>query len=294
MIEDIKSTFKQGSILTKLIYINIAVFLPVWFLSLFFPIFESFVALPGTFKELLFKPWTLVTYMFVHGGFWHLLMNMLWLFWLGRMFLDYFHSKQLAAVYLIGGFAGAGLHLLANYLTHVNVSMIGASAAVMSIVFAVVAYKPDRLMHLMFIGPVKMKYVGIVVFIIDLMGLAGSMKVGVAASGGVAHLAHMGGSLFGLWFGFAMRNNKDITSGFVKFLDSIFSLFSSGSSKKYKNMRVKKNKNRFEKPKSDSEHNQSRADNQEEINRILDKISKSGYNSLSSKEKQFLFKQKDK
>jgi len=299
MFEEIKSVFKKGSLFTKLIYINVAVFVPLWFAVLIYPPIENWVAVPGTFAALLFKPWTLITYMFAHSGFIHLIFNMLWLFWFGRMFTKELQQKQLLSVYLLGGFVGAGFHLLVNQLlpeVH-RAGIIGSSGAVMAVVFAVAAYKPNQVMNLVFIGEVKLKYIVAVVFFLDLMGAASNMKTGL---GGVAHIAHMGGAFLGLWFGYEMRQNgKDITRGFSAILDTVFSWFQSSSPKKdrdFPDMKITRNPrtspNKNQKPQSDWEFNESKADNQDEINRILEKISATGYESLTQKEKDFLFNQK--
>ncbi len=291
MQNEILNTFKKGSMLTKVIFFNVGLFLLVTIINLFYKDFYTFLSVPGHLVALKHQPWSILTYMFLHTSFWHLLMNLLWLYWFGKMFLLYFNGKQFLAVYLLGGFAGVLFHFGINYLFQSTQEsyMLGASAAVMSIVFAVAAFKPDFIIYLLFIGPVKIKCVALVVFILDVLGLAGNLKNDMSGSDGIAHIAHMGGSFFGLWFGYSIRNGKDITRSFNNFLNSIFMLFSSDKNKQPR-MKVKKNK--FSKPKSDWEYNQDKAGEQKEIDRILDKISKSGYGSLSKSEKEFLFKQK--
>lgn len=292
---EILETFKRGSMLTKLIYINVAAFVIFFFLFLFFPdnIKADFLSVPGDFHKLIYRPWTLVTYMFTHDGFMHLLFNMLWLYWFGKMFLTSFYEKQLSAVYILGGFAGALLHLLVGYLLPTaNAGIIGSSAAVMSVVFAVVAYKPNNIINLLFIGPVKIKYIAIVAFIIDIMGLAGNIKANGAATDGIAHIAHMGGAFFGLWFGYSMRSGKDITRSFNNFLNSFFSWFTTTKTdKKRSKMRATRGE-KYTKPKSDWEYTQEKHKTQDEVDRILDKIKAKGYDSLTKQEKSFLFKQK--
>jgi len=293
---EILETFKRGSMLIKLIYINVAAFILFFFVFLFLPDgAKSYLSVPGSFKELIYQPWTLITYMFTHEGFMHILMNMLWLFWFGRMFLRYFNEKQMLAVYLLGGFAGALMHLGVNYLLkNTGVGIIGASAAVMSIVFAVVAYKPNYIMHLLFLGPVKIKYIAIVAFLLDVMGLAGNLKAGGNASDGIAHIAHMGGSLYGLWFGYTIRNGKDITRSFNNFLNSFFSWFTTGKTERKRSKMRATRGVKYSKPRSDWDYNTGKNENQKEVNRILDKIKDKGYDSLTKKEKDFLFKQKHK
>ncbi len=289
---NLKEMFKHGSMLTKILFINVGVFIVINLILLFLPDFSKYISVPGDFHTLIRRPWTLLTYMFVHEGFMHLLMNMLWLWWFGKMFLTYFNDKQMAAVYLLGGFSGAFFHLGVNYLLPVGqqAMILGASAAVMSIVFAVVAFKPDFIIHLIFIGPVKLKYIGLFALIIDIIGLAGNLKGGAISSDGIAHMAHLGGSAFGLWFGFSMKKGKDITRSFNNFLNNIVSFFSSKNLGR-NNMKISR-QDKFSKTKSDWDYNVNKHANQKETDRILDKISKKGYESLTKKEKDFLFKQK--
>lgn len=289
MIKDIKSSFKKGSIITKLIYVNVGAFLLMWIVSIFAEQADNWLTLPGSFTELIYKPWTILTYMFLHGGFLHLLMNMLWLFWLGIIFLRYMNGKQLLAVYLIGGFAGALLHLCINILLSTKIGIVGASAAVMAIVFAAASYKPNYIIHLFFIGPVKIKYLALIAFVLDLMGVVSNLKGEMGLGDGIAHFAHFGGAFYGLWFGYEMRKGKDITRRFNNFLNNLVSFFTSTKKKE----KVKITRNKFEKPKSKREYKKSQGDKNDQINEILDKISKSGYDSLTKKEKEFLFKQKE-
>jgi len=289
---NLKETFKRGSMLTKILFINVGVFIAINIISLFFPDAAEYLSVPENFHTLLYRPWTPISYMFVHEGFMHLLMNMLWLWWFGKMFLTYFNDKQMAAVYLLGGFAGVFFHLVVNYLLFFEqqAMILGASAAVMSVVFAVVVFKPDYTINLIFIGPVKIKYVGAIALLIDIIGLAGNLKGGIIGSDGVAHIAHMGGSAFGLWFGYSMKKGKDITRSFNNILNNIVSFFSSENTKRSK-MKISR-QDKFSKPKSDWDYNSEKHTNQEKTDKILDKISKNGYNSLTKKEKDFLFKQK--
>ncbi len=289
---NLKETFKRGSMMIKLVFINVGVFIALYIVSIFFKSAADWLSVPGDFHTLLYRPWTLITYMFIHEGFMHLLMNMLWLWWFGKLFLMYFNDKQLAAVYLLGGFTGAFFHLGINYLLPVGqqAMILGASAAVMSVVFAVVAYKPDFIINLLFIGPVKIKYVGLFALAFDVLGLLGNLKGGFIASDGVAHIAHIGGSAFGLWFGLSMKKGKDITRSFNNFLNNLIAFFSTNNNSRRK-MKVSY-KDKFSVPKDDWDYNQNKASKQKETDRILEKISKKGYGSLTKQEKDFLFRQK--
>jgi membrane associated rhomboid family serine protease len=135
MQNEILNTFKKGSMMTKVIFINVAVYLIISIVNIFHKNSDLFLSVPGSFIELKYQPWTIITYMFSHSRFWHLLMNLLFIFWFGKMFLLYFNGKQYLAVYLLGGFAGVLFHMGVNYLiNNPNTAyIIGASAAAMSI-----------------------------------------------------------------------------------------------------------------------------------------------------------------
>ena len=171
IVDDIKNSFKQGSALTRLIYVNAGVFLLVKVLqALFYLIAKPFplvfwLALPSNPAELLLRPWTLFTYMFLHEGFMHFLFNILGLYWFGRLLLGYFDERKLISLYLIGGLIGGIFYVLAYNLFPVfmgaNSVLLGASASVIAILVAVAAYAPNQEIQLVLIGRVQMKYVAL-------------------------------------------------------------------------------------------------------------------------------------
>jgi membrane associated rhomboid family serine protease len=272
----------------KVIYINVALFAILYVVGIFFEA-TPYLALPANYYELLYRPWTLLTYMFTHRDFLHILFNMLWLYWFGKIFMQFLHNKQFLSVYLLGGFFGAAFQLLTNYfLTDIaKTPTIGASAAVMSVVFAITAYKPDFKIYLLFIGPVKIKYIAIVSFFIDFTGVLSDVKTGGAMSG-VAHFAHLGGAFYGLLWGYQMKLGRDINRGFSNILDNLFSLFKPSK----KQMHISYRNPDSQKIRDDKEWNKAKFDTVKEMDRILDKISQTGYDSLTKDEKEFLFKQK--
>ena len=222
--DEIKNMFKQGSTLTRLIIINLGVFLVLKLLSVFFFLFQNdaaydsvieFLALPAEISSLARRPWTIVSYMFLHSGFLHILLNMLWLFWFGKIFLEYLDQKKLLSVYLLGGLAGGALFILSYNLFPVfqdNLAMsiaLGASAAVMAIVMTISFYVPDYTIRLLFVGNLKLKYLAIAVIIIDIMSIQGGNAGG--------HIAHLGGALFGIIYASQIRKGKDISKGFNRF-----------------------------------------------------------------------------
>lgn len=298
IIDEIKESFRTGSALTKLIYINLAVFLLVKVLYVFYSVavpssgfaakemqFHNdvlhYLMVPSDINTLIFRPWTVFTYMFLHFSFLHILFNMLVLYWFGRIFLQYLNQKQLLTTYLVGGLFGAGLFIAAyNLLPGLNSGIaLGASAAVMAIVIAISFYVPDYTVHMFFIGSVKIKYVAIAYIVLDVLQIAGDN------SGG--HIAHLGGALYGYLFAMQMKRGKDVGRNFSAFFDGVASMFKRKPKMKvtYKSQARKM---------TDQEYNKSKASSQKEVDKILDKIAKSGYESLSKKEKEILFKMSGK
>jgi len=290
LVAEFKQSFKSSNILIKLIYVNVAIFLFVNILRVLNFLFAidgldlfavNWLAVPASFIHLLIRPWTLITYMFLHEEIMHILFNMLWLFWFGAIFLEFLKPKQLLSVYILGGLSG-GLLFIASFnifpVFHgtLNESVaLGASASVMAIVIAISAFHPDYEMNLIIIGPVKIKWIAVISVILDVISIDRSNPGG--------HIAHLGGAIFGFYFASRLKAGHDITFGFSNFLDKLFSVFDRRSRMRvtYRNPDVKKM--------SDMEFNANKKVTQEQIDKILDKISKSGYGSLSKEEKAILF-----
>ncbi len=302
VLNEIKKQYKTGGILIQLIIINVSVFVIVGITGALFFLFKqwgvyndlvlNWLAVPADLKVLLYRPWTIFTYMFLHQAFMHIVFNMLWLFWFGKIFLEFIDKKKLLSVYLLGGISGAALYILAYNVFPVfeNPKVIpyalGASASVYAIVVAISTYAPNYTINLLFIGRVQIKYTIIVLIIIDIL------LIPLGNAGG--HIAHIGGALFGYLFAMQLKKNKDISSGFTNFVDDLSSKFSSKTKMKVKSNKFRKKRNAGsdikEKTESDMNYNKRKATEQEIIDIILDKISKSGYNSLTKKEKETLFK----
>lgn len=292
IIDEIKNSFRKGTVLNKLIYANVGIFLLVQLVHIGIVLsnapeaYESFLrllAVPSDLGTLKVRFWTLFTYMFFHKDFFHILFNMLLFFWFGRLFMAELGEKKLLGIYLLGGLAGAILYIAAYNLFPffdpvVGQSIaLGASASVIAVVMAVSVYVPERRMHLVFIGPVKIIYVALFFFIIS------SVVDFTVNTGG--KIAHMGGALVGVLFALNYKQGKDITRGFDRLMDRIVSWFKPGR---------KKMKVTHRRPVSDLEYNKRKVEEQKEIDRILDKISKAGYDSLTKSEKEMLFKMKKK
>lgn len=234
------------------------------------------LALPGNTLLALTHTWTFITYMFLHEGLLHILFNMLWLYWLGKIFVEYLGSKRLVAVYLLGGISGGLLFLLTAVLFPLhfnNTFLLGASAGVMAVVIATAVLLPNYVIHLLFFGPVKLKYLALVSFILTSI-------IDISQNTG-GKISHIGGALFGALFTLQHQKGNDITKPINAFFDWVLSLF-----KKRSTIKVSYRK----KSVSDEEYNLSQKAKQQKIDTILDKISKSGYESLTKDEKDFLFK----
>jgi len=291
ILDDIKQSFKEGSLLTKIIYINLAVFILVNLLSSFAFLFSttapnlvSWFSVPAHLPSLIVKPWTPITYMFLHEGFLHLLFNLLYLYFGGRIFQDLLGEKRLVSTYILGGLSGAFLYILFYNIFPVfsdalpYARALGASAAVLAIIVAIATKVPNYAVNLIFIGAVKLKYIAIFLVVLDLI----SFQDGNAGG----HLAHLGGALFGFFYIKQLNRGRDWSLWYFAWINAIKSIFKKSSKKKIKVVY----KNRGPRKKSGKKVN----DEQELVDHILDKISKSGYDSLTKEEKDILFKASQK
>ncbi len=290
--ENIKLTFKQGGGEIKLIYVNIAVFLLYHIVLIVFRLFEvpatfliSYLAVPADLTRLLYRFWTLITYMFLHEGFFHLFFNMLCLYWFGKIFLSVYSERHLIGLYLVGGLLAAffyvgAYNIFPYYVNQLpNSVLLGASGSIMALIVASATKLPDMQIRLFLLGSVKLKYVAIVTVLISFFGIT-------SANGG-GELAHLGGALAGYLFVVLLNQGKDITSWVNKVIDWFVNLL-----RPRENMKVHKTKkNAPNRKMTDAEYNMNKARNMAEIDRILDKIKKSGYDSLSAEEKRRLFEQ---
>ncbi len=288
ILDNIKRTFNNGDVLMKFIFINVAVFLAIHAVGVVATLFRlesldplPFLAVPSQLNIILIRFWTLLTYMFVHVGFMHILFNMLWLYWFGKIFLSYFNDRTLGSLYVIGGLAGALLYIIAfNTIPYYIYEsghgiMIGASASVMAIVMAAAFYRPDVTLNLFLFGRIKIIYIAIAVFVIDFFSLSNGNNPG-------GHVAHIGGAIAGYLFATQYKKGKDFTLPISRFLDMIVNLFKK---RKYKGA----HKVVYKKTETDYDYNYRKAQQSKTIDAILDKLKQSGYDSLSSEEKRQLF-----
>ncbi|MBS4013567.1 MAG: rhomboid family intramembrane serine protease [Bacteroidetes bacterium] len=290
---EIKRFFTHGSVLARLIGINVAVFIIVNLLSGIFyladtPRYTDYMiynlSVPSSTEMLFYKPWTVISYMFLHLNFFHILFNMILLYVGGRLFIDFIGKNRIIGTYIIGGVAGAFLYVAAFNVFPVfkndlplSVAM-GASASVLSIFIAIAAYKPNVSIPLILIGPVRLKYLAIVFIVVDLI----SIHKGNAGG----HIAHIGGAIWGLVYIGLLKKGLDPAKYVGNVVDSIGGFFSPKP-----RLKVHYYKPR---PEPDDVYNKRKAENQKQVDEILDKISKHGYDSLSQSEKELLFKMSKK
>jgi membrane associated rhomboid family serine protease len=269
----------SGSRLGLLIGINIIIFLAINIPGVLTWAFTGhnlvsgyafdYLALPAYLPKLLSRFWTPFTYMLMHDGILHIFFNMLWLYWIGQIFEEYLGNKRTIGLYIFGGLTGALFFVLAyNYLpvfansgAAEGTTVVGASASVMAIIIGTATLLPDYTISMMFIGPVKLKWIAIFYVLLDFLLIAGP--------NGGGEIAHLGGALFGFIYIKQLQRGND-------WIGAINNIFKPKSNLK---VAVK-----------NSDRNSSSKPRQEEIDRILDKISQTGYESLNKQEKEILFR----
>lgn len=282
--------YARLSVSEKLIAINVLVFIVMGLTTaLVSPAVEDWFALPQDFFDFLMQPWSLVTYSFLHGGIFHILWNMYILYVAGRILLNLFDGKRFLNIYFLGVILG-GLLFLLSYnifpaLMGQKTSLIGASAGVMAVLIFICTYIPNQEVRVIFFN-VKLWQVGVFVVLMDLIQIPLGGNVG-------GHLAHLGGAALGYVYARQLFNGTDIGEGFSKLMDGIADMFkksdgSTGRRRKKAPMKTVYRKKESAAARRGSEN--SKDDHQQKIDAILDKISKSGYESLSKSEKDYLFK----
>jgi len=288
VLEDLKLQFKIGDVLTKLLFWNIAFFAMSSVVFGILPLFKinidylSYVSLSSNSLDLLWKPWSIFTYAFCHSSVLHLLFNLIMLNFAGRLFLIFFNQKQLLSLYFVGSLF-AGIVFLLSYmffpaLVNVTTALVGASASVMAILFATVSYSPLMNIRLLLFGNVKLWHIALVLIVIDLFQLP------MENTGG--HLAHIGGAFFGYLYIRLLKKGTDICQWFTLLVGAFSSGFGNRKSKPFKKVH-----RTYKAPVEKRAAKIVTKDKvQQQIDDILDKISQSGYDSLSLEEKEFLFK----
>ncbi len=294
LTQDIRDAFsRRDNALNQLIIINALVFAVLIILRAIFFIAQSNsyqpvmrqLALPSDFYSLLRHPWTLLTYAFVHEGFLHILFNMLNLYWFGQLIREYLGDRRLVSIYILGALVGAAFFLLAyNFIPalqpFVGQPVIGASASVTAVIVAAATLLPDFTFMLFIIGAVKIKWIAVAVVLISIAGINGGNPGG--------EITHLGGALLGFVFIKQLKAGRDIGAPVTAIGNWFSRLFSQGPSMRVTHRQPVATGARS--TSSNSKSSGSAAAGQDEIDLILDKISHSGYESLSKDEKQKLFR----
>lgn len=282
IIEDIKLQYRIGGISNKMIYWNVGLFL------LSIPLFYQFktggfaypnwLAVSSEPLAIVYKPWTLLTYAFFHDGFLHLFFNMMVLNFSSRLFLTFFTQKQYLGLYLLSAIFAGLVYVLSFYLLGHSSLMVGASAAIMALLVATTTYQPLMELRLLLIGNVKLWHITGVLLLLDLL------QIQMNNTGG--HIAHLSGAFFGYIYIKLLQNGTDLSRIVSAIIDFFANLFSPKKSTPFKKVHVNPKKPTVKKESKIVAKDKT----QQQIDEILDKISQSGYDSLTSEEKEFLFK----
>jgi membrane associated rhomboid family serine protease len=282
ILDDLKSQYKVGGVANRLIYWNAACFLVSLLFFYQFSVgsfdFPTWVALSTEPSNFIAKPWTFLTYSFFHDGFWHLLFNMVILNFASSYFLTFFTQKQFLGLYILSAiFAGISF-VTGYYILNLSASIVGASAAIMGVLVAVTTYQPLMNVRLLLIGNVKLWHITAVILILDLM------QFRLDNTGG--HISHLSGALFGFVYIKLLQNGTDLSKIVTWVIAFFASSFIRPTSTPFR--KVHKNYSKPVEKRASKIITKDKA--QQQIDEILDKISKSGYDSLSREEKEFLFK----
>ena len=286
--QDILYKFKTLNIANKLIVINIAVFLLFFIASFLFntssEVLMQWFVLPEEPIEVLKQPWSLLTYSFLHGGFMHILFNMIWLNFFSKFILNLFSEKRFLTVYLLGALYGGLLFVTAYNVFPVFQSkagyLLGASASVSALMVFAATYSPN-ISFRFFMVTIKLWQLAVGLFLLDLFRLGSGTNPG-------GMLSHVGGAVFGYLYAVQLAKGNDIGLWFEKIVASLANLFKTRKNTPFR--KVHKTPKNTTKKKTTS----VKDERQIKIDGILDKIGKSGYESLTKQEKDFLFKAGDK
>ncbi len=271
ILDDIKHAYNKANVVEKIIYVNVLFFLIT---ALFKSFIIEWLALPTSFDNFLYKPWTLISYAFIHERLFHILSNLLILYYIGNLFLNFYTKKQFLNFYFLGAFVGAFVFLVYYYITEKTGAPLGGASAAVSTVFVAIATKiPRYALRLRFIGSVELWVLAAIWVSLSILQLA-NVNNGSA-------IAHISGAVFGFFYAKQLAQGNDIGKWFESIIDFFANAFKSKNTDSLKT--VYKSKKRTSK-------NEISKTKQRKIDDILDKIGKSGYESLTKEEKDFLFR----
>jgi membrane associated rhomboid family serine protease len=281
IIEDLKLQYRIGGITNKMIYWNVGFFIvsiPLFYqfkLGVFD--YPNWLAVSSEPNVVLYKPWTLVTYAFFHYGFFHLFFNMMILNFSSRLFLTYFTQKQYLGLYFLAAIFSGLVFVLSFYLLGNSAMMVGASAAIMALLVATTTYQPLMEIRLLLIGNVKLWHITAVLLLIDLL------QIQMSNTGG--HIAHLSGAFFGYIYIKLLQNGTDLSRIVTNTITFFATIFDKKKATPFKKVHVNDKKTIVKKESKIVIKDKT----QQQIDEILDKISQSGYDSLTQEEKEFLF-----
>ncbi len=298
--QDIKREYHTGNMVTRIIMVCVALFVAIGLIRVFsqgvstsdssaYRWFLDLITVPSTWLGMLKEPWSLITYMFLHEGFWHLLWNMLWFYIFGRIFGDLLGDQRVLPLYLLAGLSGALAFLIyASMVGQPMGHLIGASAAVSGVVIASAVVAPDYMIRLILLGNIPIKYIAVFRIVMDLLSLAGDN-----AGGSVSHL---GGVAFGWIFVWQLRQGTDLTSPLQSLIAKIRNWFSSPTGSRADRRRKAQSRRSMKvvhqksepRDKSGKARSAPKDDIQTKMDRILDKINEKGMDGLTQEEKDFL------
>jgi membrane associated rhomboid family serine protease len=303
ILDDVKREFRYGNMVTRLIILNCAVFMLVNIVKLILkapdpsnPIpflnFLHFFCMPGDVWELVTHPWTLLTSGFLHESFGHILWNMLAFYWFGRIVGDLLGNHRILPIYILGAIVGNLMFFIMANVSPYSIGSyaLGASAAVMAMVACAAFVAPDYIFNVLLIGPIKLKYIALVLIFLDVIAIADNYNAG-------GSFAHLGGAAFGVLYASQLQKGIDLGKPLSKLIDFIGGLFNKQSKKNFNYQKgektytnTKSEKTGFNtSTKGNSKSDTAGGSSQEKLDLILDKIKEKGYESLTKEEKEFLF-----
>lgn len=289
ILDDLKLKYSSGNSATKLIYINVVVFFTLLIVDFILRTVANSIinttdlfAL-SSFDDLLTKPWQIFSYSWLHGNLFHLIMNMVLLYFVGQMFLQKFQNRNLVTFYIFGGITGGIFFLLFQNIFNYSHLLVGASAAVYAVFFGMISYNPKMPVRLLLIPTsFPLLYVGYFFIAFDVYNIIANQNAG-------GSISHLGGAIFGYLYMKQFEKGNDFLGNFIIKIEQLFQKKDKSTFKIYKN--TSSTSTRTNVPKDDYDFNHQKVEKQKKIDVILDKISRSGYESLSKDEKDFLFKE---
>ncbi len=282
LLDDFKIQFRHGNMITRIILINFSVFIGVLMIKIFTPgsTFEqqviSWLAWPGDPITLLKQPWSVITYMFLHEGIWHLAWNMIMLYWFGKIFGDLLGDQRVLPLYLMGGLVGGlSYFVYAQFIGGPSLAL-GASAAVMTLIVASAWVAPDYMIRLLLIGDVRLKYIAFFLVLIDVAMISEANNTG-------GRITHLGGAAFGAIYIILLNQGTDLGGWIINLKKRIFD---EPTTRKAAHMKVVHKKTH----KANTMTITKEENLEQMVDEILDKIKSKGYDSLTTEEKDVLYR----